>query len=109
MRKVRVKGPDLKSESSNGEISPQVTLDRHQTRSVRFFLQLTPSIGMVIAIEILFPCRGKVNQAICLARCAEHTKVEIGIELSSRFKFGAGQTKWSRTVSRSQHPLHFRS
>src|SRR6476660_976752 len=58
-RKLRVKRPNLEFDSLVEDISPQLALNRHQTRLVRFFLQLTPTIGVVSAIQGLLPCNSE--------------------------------------------------
>ncbi len=45
---------------------------------VRFLLQLTPLIGLAIAIQLFLPGNGKVNRLRCLASTIAYQKVEIG-------------------------------
>src|SRR6266498_3978928 len=77
MWKLRVKRPNLEFDLLIEVISPQFALDRHQTRLVRFFLQLIPTSGVVRAIQIFLPCNSEVNRMACLAHRVEHRQGEI--------------------------------
>src|SRR5258705_10317040 len=77
MRKLRVKRPNLELDPLVEEFPPQFALDRHQTRLPGFFLQLTPTVGVVIAIQGFLPCNGEMNQMTCLAHSIERWEGEI--------------------------------
>src|SRR5688500_19022845 len=93
LRKLRIKRPNLEFYSLVGDISKQFALDRHQTRLVRFFLQLIPTIGMVSAIQDLLPCSGEVNRMTCLTHIIKRREGEISRQLSSGFKLGTCQVE----------------
>src|SRR3972149_701516 len=109
LRKLRVKRPNLELDPLVGDISPQLALDRHQTKLVRFFLQLTPTIGVVSAIQDFLPCNGEVNRMACLSHSVECREGEISRQLSSGFELGACQVERPGVIALPQHTLRFTS
>src|SRR5690349_5038460 len=107
LRKFRVKRPNLEFHPLVEDVPPQFALDRHQTRSVCFFLQLIPTVSLVSALQVLLPCNGEVNRMACLPRSVEHREGEVSIQFSFGFELGPGQLEGPGAIARSQHPLHF--
>ncbi|HLE14904.1 MAG TPA: hypothetical protein VI776_09155 [Anaerolineales bacterium] len=109
MRKPRIKRPNLELESLIRDVPPQLALDRHQTSLVRFFLQLTPTIGLDSAIQRFLPCNGQVDRMACLAHCVERRESEVGGKLSSGLELRTCQVERPGVITRSQHSLRFAS
>src|SRR5512147_1379750 len=83
VRKLPVERPELQPESLLGKFSPQLALDRHQSGSIRLFLQLLPSLRVLVTVQTILPGRGEVQGMAWLLGDVERLECKVGRQLSS--------------------------